>query len=316
MMGKGYVPTGEYCGMEDLGELYQRFKEQLPLEDEKEKNRKSEGDEDERTEVFYVSPDCNWIITDRWSKFQTVITKTLFYKKEKIKEKVFNGTDEIIPIIIIKDRGIYGEMDEQQYKQLSEIVWVNFYDTVHGSLKGMNAEGSLVTEVNDDYSLLTIRRVEDGAEEWSFDLQGIQEEVRRIRDDVQKGENSLIEICQFEGNGQEGWLVVQAGLSSFFRIAYPAGEVTYLGEYLYSPCFSPDGKYMAYSSVDYDNGVGMAPAEYEQTPPAGIYVREVATGKTAYLYWHPSRETGEDYLEYRDFMWLEKESFEEYMADG
>ncbi len=85
MMRRGYVPTGEYCGMEDLGEmdyylfcdtqlhkgvsgyegkptiinhntqtieeareLYQRFKEQLPLEDEKEKNRKSDGDEDER----------------------------------------------------------------------------------------------------------------------------------------------------------------------------------------------------------------------------------------------------------------------------
>ena len=67
--------------------------------------------------------------------------------------------------------------------------------------------------------------------------------------------------------------------------------------------------------MDYDNGVGMEPEEEKQTPPPGIYVREVETGKTAYIYWNPSVETGEDYLDYRTFTWLEKESFEEYMAD-
>lgn len=299
--------------IEEAKELYQRFRETLPLDDEK--AERAEGDEDERTEVLYVSPDCEWIITTRWSNFQNIITTTLFVEKEKIREKVFDGIDEITPIIIIKDGEQYKEMDERHYKQLSEIVWVNYYDIVNTDLKRMSEEGNLVAITNDDFSLLTINRVEDGTEQWRYDLQAIHEKVEKIRNDVQEGDKILVTVCQFEGNEKEGWLVIQAGPSSFFRIAYPSGEVTYLGEYLYSLRFSPDGKYAAYTSVDYDNGVGMDPIEYEQTPPPGIYVKEIETGKTAYIYWDPSRNPEEDYLEYRDFLWIEKESFEEYMGD-
>ncbi len=58
----------------------------------------------------------------------------------------------------------------------------------------------------------------------------------------------------------------------------------------------------------------MKQIEYEQTPPPGIYIREIETGKTAYIYWDPSQNPEEDYFEYRDFLWIEKESFEEYMG--
>ena len=47
--------------------------------------------------------------------------------------------------------------------------------------------------------------------------------------------------------------------------------------------------------------------EQEQIPPPGIYVKEIETGKTAYIYWNRLPEE-------RTFMWLEKESFEEYMG--
>ncbi|MDE7250601.1 MAG: hypothetical protein K2N82_12130, partial [Lachnospiraceae bacterium] len=100
-----------------------------------------------------------------------------------------------------------------------------------------------------------------------------------------------------------------------------SGEVTYLGEYMYSVCFSPDGKYAAYSSdVDYDDGVVMENEkhdEYERMKricPPGICVREIETGKTAYLYWDPAKNPEENFMEYRHFMWIEKEGFEEYMA--
>ena len=180
-------------------------------------------------------------------------------------------------------------------------------------------EGNLLAGTRDNYSLLTIRKIEDGTEQWSFSLQGIQEEVARIRDDVREGDRVLVEICQFEGNENEGWLTVQAGDSSFFRIAYPSGEVTYLGEYMYAISFSPDGKYVAYSSdVDYDSGVGMTDEEYdkmERICPPGICVREIETGKTAYIYWDPYKNPEEDFMEYRSFSWIEKESFEEYMGE-
>lgn len=297
--------------IEEAKELYQRFREKLPLDDEKIES--GENDEDERTEVLYASPDCKWIITTRWSNYQNVVTTKLFVEKEETREEVFDGIEEITPIIIIKDGEQYKEMDECHYKQLSEIVWVNFYDIVCSYLKGMSEEGDLIAIMNDDRSQLTIRRVEDGTERWSYELEGIREEVWKRRD-MQNGDWFFSTVCQFEGNEQEGWLVIQAG-NSFYKIVYPSGEVTYLGEYLYSPSFSPDGRYLAYSSVDYDNRTGMKSTEYEQSPPPGIYVRDIETGKTAYIYWDPSRNPEEDYFEYRDFLWIEKDSFEDYMAD-
>lgn len=38
------------------------------------------------------------------------------------------------------------------------------------------------------------------------------------------------------------------------------------------------------------------------------------TGKTAYMYWNPTKNSEEDFMESRGFVWLEKESFEEYMG--
>lgn len=339
---KGYAPTTEYCSMEDLGEmdyylfcntqlskgatgleskpsiinndtqtieeakeLYKKFKEQLPLEDD--------SDEDERTEVLYISPDCKWVTTTKWSEFQTVNTVTLFFLKEKMKEKTGSIIEELAEIFIIKDGDTYKEADEQYYKRLSELkkemegegYFIEIYT---------NFEGDLIAGIKDNFSLLTIKRLEDGEELWSFDLQGMQEKVKKIRNDIREEDNSLVFVKQFRGNEQEGWLAIQVGPSSFFRIDYPAGKVTYLGEYLYSPSFSPDGNYMAYSSIDGNNAIDMDPAEYEQTLSPGIYVREVETGKTAYIYWYPSRETGEDSMEFRGFQWIEKESFEEYMG--
>ena len=310
--GKPSIIYNDTKTIEEAKELYQRFRATLPLDDEKLES--GEGDENERTEVLYVSPDCKWIITTRWSNYKNVITTKLFVEKEKTREEVYDGSEEITPIIIIKDGEQYKEMDDRHYKQLSEIVWVNFYDIVCSDLKGMSEEGDLIAIMNDDRSLLTIKRVEDGTERWSYDLEGIREDVWERRDDMQKGYEFFSTVCQFEGNEQEGWLVIQAE-NSFYKIAYPSGEVTYLGEYLYSPSFSPDGRYLAYSSVDYDNRTDMKSTEYEQSPPPGIYVRDIETGKTAYIYWDPSRNPKEDIFEYRDFLWIEKDSFEEYMTD-
>lgn len=340
--GKGYTLTGEYCNMEDLGEmdyylfcntqlskgatgleakpsiisnntqtieeakeLYQKFKEQLPLEDD--------SDEDERTEVLYISPDCKWVKTEKWSEFQTVNIVTLFSQKEKMKEKTGSITEGLAEIFIIKDGDTCKEADEQYYKRLSELK-KEMESEGYFILMNTNTEGDLIAGIKDNFSLLTIKRIEDGADQWSFDLQGMQEKVKKIRDDIREEDNGMVFVEQFRGNEQEGWLVIQVGPSSFFRIDYPTGEVTYLGEYLYSPSFSPDRKYMAYSSIDGDNAIDMDPAEYEQTLSPGIYVREVETGKTAYIYWYPSIETGEDSMEFRGFQWIEKEVFEEYMG--
>lgn len=333
---KGCVLAGEYCSMEDLGEmdydlfcytemssdvgpveyvsvvidsqtqtieearaLYLEFKERLSLEEEEEQNE----DEGERTEISYVSPDCKWIVTQKWSEHQTMNTQMLFHEKEKIKEQVCEASKGVNPILLVKKEDIYQEMEEGQYKKLLDIRREIGY-------RKINAEGELYARTNVEDSLLTIGAIKDGTDQWSYDLEGIKEETREIRESKGYEEDSVVGVFieQFEGNEQEGWLVVQAGSSSFFRIAYPSGEVTYLGEYLYSPCFSPDGKYLAYSGIDYDNVVGMDLEEEKKIPPLGIYIREVETGKTAYIDWDRLPEN-------RSFVWLEREGFEEYMAD-
>lgn len=329
-----YVLAGEYCNMDEFGEmdyylfchtemsedvgpveyvpivissqtrtieeaedLYQEFVKRLPLEEE---DKENEGNE-EKSQVFYISPDCKWVIANKWSKFQTISTQMLFYEKENIKKVVEETRGGMDPILIVKDGDTYREMEEEHHKKLLELRIIG--------AKKINAEGDLYAGTNHSDSLLAVGKIEDGIERWSFSLQGIKDEARKIRDNMGYIEGSVLGVymCQFEGNEQEGWIIVQAGTSSFFRIAYPSGDVTYLGEYLYSPCFSPDGKYVAYSGIDYDNVVDMDLEEQEQIPPPGIYVKEIETGKTAYIYWNRLPEE-------RTFMWLEKGAFEEYMG--
>ena len=313
---KQSIIGSETNSIEEAKELYQEFIKKLPLDSVE------EDEEGEFTYVSYVSPDCKCIITSKWSEFQRINTRKLFYEKEEVKETVFdfqNGDFAFFSILIVKDGDRYREVDGEYYKRLWELRKESERYEGYSPLCKINAEGNLLAGTRDEYSLLTIRKIEDGTEQWSFSLQGIQEEVARIRDDVEEGDTVWVKICQFEGNGKEGWLTVQAGDSSFFRIAYPSGEVTYLGEYMYAISFSPDGKYAAYSSdVDYDSGVGMTDEEYERMEricPPGICVREIETGKTAYIYWDPYKNPEEDFMEYRSFRWIEKESFEEYMRE-
>lgn len=311
--GKPSVISNKTQTIEEAKELYQKFRGQLPLKEEEDKG---EDGERERTEVWNISPDCKWVTTHKWNELQTAETTTVYFEKEKVKEKTAGIMEDPVLTIFLKEGDAYKEADEAYCRRLLELRKESRRNDEYDPVMKENEEVDLIAGVTDNHSRLTVRKIEDGTEKWSYDLGGIWEETRKIREARGYEEDYLwVEIEQFRGNEQEGWLVVQAGSSSFFQIAYPSGEVTYLGEYLYSPRFSPDGKYLAYSSVDYDNGVDMEPEEEKQTPPPGIYVREVETGKTAYIYWNPSIETGEDFLEYRTFTWIEKEGFEEYMGD-
>jgi hypothetical protein len=54
--------------------------------------------------------------------------------------------------------------------------------------------------------------------------------------------------------------------------------MVYLGEYMYSLSYSPDGKYAAYYSIDYGNGADMEPGEAGRIA-LGIYILEVDAGR-------------------------------------
>lgn len=292
--------------MEEAKALYRDFKEKLPLEIEEEA---ALPDGEDATEVFYVSPDCKWIKTNKWSNYMNVSTQRLFYEKEQVKERV-SEDGVIYPFLLVRDQEGYREMEQARYEKLVYLETGGFL----GYGAQYNAEGTVAAGIR-DFKQVTIREIESEAELWSFDLQGIQEEAEKIRGDMLESgpvSTDYAWLLQFEGNAQEGWLILQIGDASFFRVEYPSGKATYLGEYMYSVCFSPDGKYAAYSDVDYDNGVGRSDEDMDHFPPDGIYVREIETGKTAYIPWYYDRFAYE-FMEYRSFLWIEKEGFEAYM---
>ncbi|MDE7199874.1 MAG: hypothetical protein K2O15_13475 [Lachnospiraceae bacterium] len=152
-----YVSAEEYCSMEDLGEmdyylfcdtqlrkgasgyegkpsiinndiqtigeakeLYQKFRKQLPLEEEEEENRGNADGEEERTEAVYISPDCKWVLTHKWGENQVMITQTIYYEKEKVREEVSDTTQGVYPLLFVKNGDVYKEMEEERYKKMAD----------------------------------------------------------------------------------------------------------------------------------------------------------------------------------------------------
>lgn len=286
----------ETANIEDAKALHREFKMLLPLDD----------DEREETYVEYVSPDCQWIVTTYW-KAESERKQTLFCEKKKVSEAVEKGMSiGNSSFLIVKKGDSYERMEQQNYDQYMELI---------GSMERysnlmLNEEGTLIAGVK-GFEQLHIRSIEENIILWSFPVQEIQNAVQKIR---QEGYKSYVDVIQFRGNESEGSIIVQCGRSSFFEISYPEGEVKYLGEYLYSLCYSPDGKYAAYSCEDYDSGVDMEPEEQEKIAQ-GIYIMEIETGKIAYIYWDPFKNPDESWMETRSFMWIEKDSFDKYMGN-
>ncbi|MBO5472689.1 MAG: hypothetical protein J6A08_02715 [Lachnospiraceae bacterium] len=293
--------------------LYQELKEALPADVKERKD----------TYVEYVSPDCKWISTVRWLGKgipDFVAQQKLFYEGNMVKEAKYtlndNDTYADATIRLVRKGEGYQEMepaDQSKYNALCGEVYSDeaIYDLV------LNEEGTLAAGVTwwkeDKEGELTIREIDRGTVVWRMSLQDIRMQAQIIRNRMRDTYLGCPAVIQFQGDEKEGRIVVQGGRSSFYEVAYPSGQITYLGEYLYSFCYSPDGKYAAYSDADYDNGVDMDPEKSDRIPP-GIYIREVATGKTAYLYWDPFQNPKESFMECRTFMWIEKDAFDEYMG--
>lgn len=90
-------------------------------------------------------------------------------------------------------------------------------------------------------------------------------------------------------------------------MSYPSGEIRLLGKDIYAISYSPDGKYLVYSSPDLEVKRSFDESDWEMTDghKEGIFVREIATGRTAYV------ECDVDNydlwgVERREFYWLDK----------
>ncbi|MBD5547639.1 MAG: hypothetical protein HDQ97_09595 [Lachnospiraceae bacterium] len=268
-------------------ELYQEFKGQcLPKE--------LLGNID----INYVSPDCKWIIAQEFTDdvIDDLRRQTLLYEGKKITET--QDTYEIFnPVIIVKRGDAYEQMDNQIHQKLVELRKRCFVEGWQ-QIPIINEQGNLVLCAAFD-GQIAIRKIEDGATIWNFSFESMMDTCNRVG----------FSLVWFSGNQEEGKIIIEYD-RDFYEISYPSGYVKYLGQDMYSLSYSPDGKYVAYSSgyheivLAHDGNID----ELEQILP-GIYILEVATGKTAYI----KQDIDICELSERSFLWIEEEDFERSM---
>lgn len=104
-----------------------------------------------------------------------------------------------------------------------------------------------------------------------------------------------VEISQFVGNKEEGWLVFSVG-DSTYKMNYPDGEAWKIGEFMFGTSYSPDGKYVAYCTGNNALFYSWEDMEEEEehilyqnmrerwdTIAPGWYVEELETGNKTYI---------------------------------
>ena len=282
-----YAILGKDIETIDKGkELYQEFKEQcLPEE--------LVGNID----INYVSPDCKWIIAQEFTDDITdgLRRQTLLYEGKKITET--QDTYEIFnPVIIVKRGDAYEQMDNQIHQKLVELRKRCYVEGLL-NIPIINEQGNLALCAALD-GQMAIRRIEDGATIWNYSFESMMDS-RNVHS---------ISLVQFRGNQEEGKIIVEYN-RSFYEISYPSDYVKYLGQDMYSLSYSPDGKYVAYSSGYHEAVLAYGERdELEQMSP-GIYILEVETGKTAYI----KQDIDICELSERSFLWIEEEDFERSM---
>lgn len=133
-----------------------------------------------------------------------------------------------------------------------------------------------------------------------------------------------VEISQLVGDRDGGFLVFSVG-DSTYKMNYPAGEVCKIGEFMFDTSYSPDGKYVAYCTGNFNLFYSWEDMYVEEEPDMsyldlydgmrerwdavapGWYVEELETGRKTYIpieIWTADLERP---LYGGKCMWIEKE---------
>ena len=221
---KQAIIGNETRDINEAKELYQKFRENLLPDDSW-----------ETAYVEYVSPDCRWAVVTDWGdiyRSDVARKQSLFYEKKKMQECVVSMLDaEYNSFVIVKNGDTYERLNEEYYEKYRELNSKSFSEGFYGRFT-LNEEGNLAAGVK-RYEEIVIKRIDNGAILWSFSLDEVKNAVRKKWTVEQDDAGCFADIIQFVGDEEEGSIILQRGDSSFFRIAYPSNEVTYLGEYMY-----------------------------------------------------------------------------------
>ena len=266
-------------------ELYQKFMEPLRA-----------NVQEENLELEDISLDCQFAIT--WEEVKGLTNIWRFFIGKEEKEQREAGVCDNAPFRIIKSGDAYTVTDGETFdEKVDRLYEQTEYRCVKFNEQGNLAAGDKRNRLNDTWEM-AICDLESADVLLTF-YQG----------------NKLGYVWQIQGDKESGKVVYQLS-NHFYEYIYPSGEIKYLGKDMYYLCCSPDGKYIAYSSPDYEAFYDLDLDEAKEASKIlpGIYILEVETGKTAYI---------EQYVEdaddigffTRSFQWVEKDCFERVMEE-
>ena len=143
--------------------------------------------------------------------------------------------------------------------------------------------------------------------------------AEEVRDIILEGVDTVyrLEIFQFAGDEDSGWLLFTNGIATY-RYEYPSGKMEKIGEFMYNASYSPDGKYLAYctgnaelfsdvrtSAWQGDDEAARLLEAWNEIPP-GWYVEELETGNVTYIPLDTGKLVGRYFTGGR-CVWLEKD---------
>ena len=250
-------------------------------------------------ELSDISPDCQFVITKEGEERSDFIKKWRLFDGEteigqkEADDRYYCASD--YPFRIIKNGDAYRVTDGETFDgKVDRLYEQTGYRPVKFNEQGNLAAGDERSRLNDTWEM-SICDLESAEILLTF-YQG----------------NEYGYVWQIQGDKESGKVVYKLGKRDFYEYAYPSGEIKYLGKDMYYPRYSPDGKYIAYSSPDMEACYGLDEAEAEEVLRIlpGIYILEVETGKTAYI-----KQDVDDSLITRTFKWVEKDCFEQVMEE-
>ena len=257
------------------------------------------------TEILHIqnlSPDLQWLVS-----------------RQYFEKPAYGGQGE--------DKAIYNGniISEAEYQSYDKGIHFSLKKTEQGGYELMSDEflekskqliyevGGYVVACMDEYGKYLAIPTSDGL---SIELYSTEDwDLRRHIAIDGMDTYYPLEISQLTGDEESGFAVFSNG-DMTYRLDYPDGQPEKLGEYMFDTTYSPDGKYLAYCTGNYEmddyhpdfsnwDKINRMYAEWNHIP-SGWYVREVETGITAYIpveVWIPGRTT----LYGGRCVWIEKD---------